>query len=86
VVNREKKDTKTVKERFVPGKHKDGFLIPFYLLLRHMGLFSEEGKDLKFFAELRVDKQYKTVIYLLTNLDGNIDDASANWTKILKAN
>lgn len=51
-----------------------------------MGLFSEEGKDLKFFAELRVDKQYKTVIYLLTNLDGNVDDASANWTKILKAN
>jgi hypothetical protein len=52
----ERKDTKTVKERFIPGKHKDGFLAPIYLLIRHMGLFSEEGKDLKFFAELRVDK------------------------------
>ncbi len=59
MVNREKKDVKTVKERFIPGKHKDGYLVPFYLLVRQMGMFSEEGKELKFFSELRVDKQYK---------------------------
>ena len=82
-MNRHKKDFKTVKERFIPGKHKNGFLTTFYLLIRPMGLFSDEGKDLKFFAELRVDKSYKTTIFLLTNVDGNVEEASSNWNKIL---
>lgn len=84
VTNKDKRDWRIVKERFIPGKHKNGYLIPIYLLIRPMGLLSNETSELKFFAELRVDKQYKTTVYIVTNVDGMIEEASSGWTKVLK--
>jgi len=85
VTNKDKRDWRIVKERFIPGKHKDGYLIAIYLLIRPMGLLSNEASELKFFAELRVDKCYKTTIYIVTNVDGIIEEASSGWSKVLKA-
>jgi len=84
VTNKDKRDWRIVKERFVPGKHKDGYLIPIYLLIRPMGLLSNEASELKFYAELRLDKCYKTTIYIITNVDGVIEESSSGWSKVLK--
>lgn len=45
------------KERAIIGKHKNGYIFPFYILLRPVYHVLKEGFE--FYANVRVDKNIK---------------------------
>jgi len=69
------------KEKMVFGKNKSNYIFPVYLSIKAATSIIQ---GIQFIATFRVEKNFKSAAYVLTNPDGTIDGVSSSCINILK--
>lgn len=69
------------KERILFGKHKNGYIFPFIVLLRPVYHVLKDGVE--FVATIKKEKKIKDVAYLVCNKDLILEDISTSCINLL---